>query len=84
VYRLDIEREARKDLERLQGEVWRRVREALLALGDNPRPRGCVKLKDRNGYRIRVGDYRILYDVDDERHTVTVLSVKHRREAYRA
>ncbi len=59
-----------------------RVVERIHALGDNPRPRGCIKLTGRDGYRVRVGVYRILYLVDDVRHRVTVVGVKHRREAY--
>ncbi len=84
MYQLEIERQAGKDLDRLRGDTWRRLREAILALAGDPRPPGCAKLHDRTGYRIRAGDYRILYDVDDASQTVTILSIKHRRDAYRA
>ena len=82
MYQLSLAREAGKDMERLRGDLWRRLRDALLALGENPRPHGCVKLKDRDGYRIRVGDYRVIYAVDDDRRLVDVNAVRHRSKAY--
>ena len=56
----------------------------MLALADNPRPPGCKKLKDSEGnWRIRAGAYRILYEINDARSLVTVLRIRHRKEAYR-
>ena len=52
-------------------------------LGDNPRPRGIKKLSNREEYRLRAGDYRVLYTIDEPNSVVTVLSVGHRREVYR-
>jgi mRNA interferase RelE/StbE len=83
VYQLSFERAAGKDVERLQGETWRRVIDALQALRGDPGPHGFVKLKGRAGYRIRVGEYRILYQIDDVEQAIVVLSVKRRRETYR-
>jgi len=61
-----------------------RIRDALLLLRDDPRPRGCKKLRGgTDTYRIRIGDYRAVYDVDDEARTVLLLRVRHRREVYR-
>jgi mRNA interferase RelE/StbE len=73
---------AEKDLDRLRGETWERVRNALLALRQDPRPRGCIKLRT-GAWRIRIGDYRATYDIDDTERTVTVLRVRHRRDIYR-
>jgi mRNA interferase RelE/StbE len=53
-------------MERLPAEVYDRLEGAILALADEPRPPGCVKLKGREGWHIRVGDYRIVYGIDDE------------------
>ena len=56
---------------------------AILALADDPGPPGYVKLKGREDWRIRVGDYRIVYGIDDEQRIVEVLNVAHRRDVYR-
>ena len=84
VYRLLLTSSARKDLDRLRGGTWERVRDALLGLREDPRPKGCSKLRGGGDtYRIRVGDYRAVYDVDDQAEEITILRVRHRREAYR-
>ena len=54
----------------------------MLELENNPRPSGCKKLQGRNGYRIRSGDYRIIYEVEDKIITVTVIDVGHRKDIY--
>jgi mRNA interferase RelE/StbE len=59
------------------------VYEAIERLQEEPRPPGCRKLSDREGWRLRVGDYRVIYEIDDEQRTVTVLQVGHRRDIYR-
>ena len=84
MYKLRLSKNAQKDLDRLQGNIWQRVREALAELSDNPRPQGYKKLRGgTDTYRIRSGDYRVIYDIDDSPQTITVLRVKHRREVYR-
>ncbi len=68
----------------LPDNLWPRVRVAIDDLRNNPRPAGCMKLKGQsNTYRIRVRNYRALYDVDDTEKTVLVLRVQHRKDAYR-
>jgi mRNA interferase RelE/StbE len=80
LYRESVKREMR----RLDSGVRRRVDAAILALADNPRPSGCVKLSGPSGlWRIRVGDYRIVYEIRDEQLIVVVIGVAHRREVYR-
>ena len=59
-----------------------RVSSALVGLGSNPRPHGSIKLTAQEGYRLRVGSYRVLYRIDDGAGMVFVYRVKHRREAY--
>lgn len=63
--------------------VFERVRDALRALAEEPRPAGCKKLQGREGWRIRVGDYRVLYTIDDAQKTVEVVHIGHRRDIYR-
>ncbi len=82
-YTVLILRRAQKELARLPGGAYEHVRDAIRALGQNPRPPGCLKLTGRDGWRIRVGDYRVIYEIDDEQKTVTILHVGHRRDVYR-
>ena len=55
----------------------------ITALSDNPRPSGATKLVNREEWRVRVGNYRVLYQIDDKNRTVTIVSISHRREVYR-
>jgi mRNA interferase RelE/StbE len=82
-YRVLILPRAQKEWERLPDKEYQQIRNAVSDLAANPRPAGCVKLRGREGWRIRQGDYRVLYDIDDNQKTVTVLHIRHRREAYR-
>ena len=59
------------------------MNDAIDALADDPRPPGCEKLSGREGYRIRVGEWRALYRVDDQQRRVEVVRVAHRRDVYR-
>ena len=78
-----LKRSARKELERLPDEVIQRIYDQLVVLQENPFPRQSKKLKGGEGYRLRVGDYRVLYDLDEKHHMANVYAVRHRREAYR-
>ncbi len=78
-----ILRSAEKEMDKLPSVVYNRISRRILSLETNPRPRGAKKLSNRQEYRLRVGDYRILYTVDDEDRVVTVFAVGHRREVYR-
>lgn len=82
-YRLLLARSAEKDIRHLPKPDRQRVGKAIRTLADDPRPTGCDKMVAREGYRIRVGVYRITYDVDDEVGQVTVYRVLHRKDAYR-
>lgn len=79
MHRLLLSPRAQKDLDRLVGDAWQRVREALASLSHTPRPKGCVKLST-GAWRIRIGDIRVLYDIDDTAKTVEVLRIKYRRD----
>ena len=84
MYEIYIERTAEKDIKNLQKEKQDDVIAQIKALSMTPRPLGCKKLAgSRNDWRIRTGDYRILYEIDDMVKIVRVMKVRHRREAYR-
>jgi mRNA interferase RelE/StbE len=82
-YELEIKRSVEREMERLPADIHRRITEAILGLESNPRPFGSRKLQVGMGFRLRVGDYRVLYTVDDDRSRVLISGVAHRREAYR-
>ncbi|HEY6985791.1 MAG TPA: type II toxin-antitoxin system RelE/ParE family toxin [Rhodanobacteraceae bacterium] len=73
----------RRDLRGIPRREVQRILQKTEALRENPYPVGSIKLSGRDRYRIRQGDYRILYSVDDEFVIVTVVKIAHRREAYR-
>lgn len=81
-YQLLLGPRAQRDLDKLRGATWERVREALLTLAHTPRPKGYVKLST-GVWRIRVGEFRVLYDIDDKAKTVEVLRIGRRRDIYR-
>ncbi|MGI9115283.1 MAG: type II toxin-antitoxin system RelE family toxin [Chthoniobacterales bacterium] len=82
-YVVVLARSAEKEVIRLPVMVASRVHQALDRLAVNPRPPGCKKLKHaQNRWRIRVGDYRVLYTINETRSIVDVEAVRHRREAY--
>ena len=83
-YRIEFRPSAEKDLRRLDSTVRQRAIAAIWQLADDPRPSGCRKLLGgRNAYRIRVGDYRIIYTISDVLLVVGIQSIRHRREVYR-
>lgn len=81
-YILLILRRAQKQLATLNKPEFERVRDAIALLADNPRPVSCKKLVGRDGWRIRVGDYRVIYEIDDSRREIIILDVGHRRDIY--
>ena len=83
-YKVDIKRSAEKDLEVISEQHRRRIRTAIDELSTNPRHEGSVRLHGgESGYRIRVGDYRVRYTVDDVMRVVRVYRIGNRREVYR-
>lgn len=82
-YSVQIKKSAEREMDHLPTAVHARVSEKILALEINPRPPGSIKLKGGEGYRLRVGNYRVLYTVEDKTRQVLIFSVAHRREAYR-
>jgi mRNA interferase RelE/StbE len=82
-YSVVINSSAQKELDSLDDAVFSRVDRKILALAENPRPPGCKKLKGyRDYWRLRIGDWRVIYAIDDSTRRVSVTRVAHRREAY--
>jgi mRNA interferase RelE/StbE len=83
MWKIEIARPARKELSRLPPDLQSRIAKAILALENDPFPHGCKKLRNRDGWRIRVGDYRVLYFADSKMRQIVVGVIGHRREVYR-
>ncbi|HEV7798903.1 MAG TPA: type II toxin-antitoxin system RelE/ParE family toxin [Pyrinomonadaceae bacterium] len=83
MYSVTTTSRAERELKRLDRNVKNRIVSTALGLSSNPRPHGCLKVKTAEGqWRIRVGDWRIGYEIDDEARTVTIITIGHRREFY--
>ena len=82
-YTVKLKRSAEKELDNLPTKIHDKVVNILLSLKENPFRRNFKKLRGREGYRIRVGDYRILYLIDESDKNIEVISVAHRKEVYR-
>lgn len=84
-YKLQIKRSAEKELRKISSTDLSRIMAKIGALAHDPRPPGAQLLKGEARYfRLRQGDYRIIYEVDDAAHEITVIKVGHRREVYDA
>jgi len=70
-------------MRRLPPEVFARVDGKIRGLGEDPRPPGAEKLRGKEGWRIRVGDYRVIYEIDDRSREVMIYRVQHRKDIYR-
>ena len=84
-FSIDIKASAQKELDALDNPIFARIDRKIMSLADNPRPPGCKKLRGyKDQWRIRVGDYRVVYLLDDAKALVTIVRVAHRREVYEA
>jgi mRNA interferase RelE/StbE len=83
MYEVILERRARKYLEKLSGDILKRIDKVLTQLEINPRPSGVEKLTGYNLWRIRIGNHRIIYEIDDKSKKVIIYKIKPRKEAYR-
>ena len=81
-YNLEILRRAQKELADLPKETYPKICDVVEGLAREPRPSGCLKLKGREGWRIRVGNYRVLYKIDDQQQIITIFHIGHRRDVY--
>ena len=84
MYKIELRRQAQRSLDRLPRKDFHRVIEDIKQLAETPRPKGVEKIKNTGLWRIRQGDYRIVYSIDDSEQLITILRIGHRREIYRA
>ena len=82
MYQLVIDRYAQKQLGKIPPPYFNRIIKAINELADNPRTTGYRKLTGRPGYRIRIGDYRVIYRIEDKILTVFVIDIGHRKDIY--
>jgi len=83
-YSIVFTRSARKEIESLDTSVVNRVFSKIENLEENPRPKGCRKIQSQeNLWRIRIGEYRVIYAVDDKRRVIDIIAIRHRRDAYK-
>jgi mRNA interferase RelE/StbE len=84
VYDVYLERAAENDLKRLPASTFHRIVPQIKSLAENPRPPGCHKITgSKNDWRIRIGDYRVIYEIDEKANAVRIMRVRHRLEVYR-
>ena len=81
-YHLDIKPKVIKTLEKINEPDYTAIKKSILSLVNNPRPNGYIKLKGRDGYRIRVGNYRIIYEIIEKILVVEVVALGHRKDVY--
>ncbi|MEO7211090.1 MAG: type II toxin-antitoxin system RelE/ParE family toxin [Chitinophagaceae bacterium] len=82
VYKVSLNKRTIKVLEKINEPYYTNIKKAIYKLAENPRPLGYKKLKGRDGYRIRVADYRIIYDVLDDFLFVNIINLGHRKDIY--
>jgi len=81
-YTARLSKKAQKQLDKLSDIIAEPILNAIESLEENPRPQGCKKLKGRNGFRIRSGDYRIIYEIFDSELIIDVIALGHRKDIY--
>lgn len=83
MYKIELRRHAQRSLDKLPRKDFDKIIEDIKQLAETPRPKGIEKIKNTGLWRIRRGDYRIVYSIDDSDRLVTILRIGHRREIYR-
>ena len=82
-YSLNFSKQAFKELEKINDPFYSNIKKAIFNLTENPRPNGYKKLKDRDGYRIRIGNYRVIYDIFDDILLIDVIQLGYRKNIYK-
>lgn len=82
MYKVRLERKAQKKLSKIPEPYYSNIKTTILDLRNNPRPKGYKKLKGRDAYRIRIADYRIVYEIHDNVLHVDVINLGHRKDIY--
>ncbi|MBI5326254.1 MAG: type II toxin-antitoxin system RelE/ParE family toxin [Ignavibacteriae bacterium] len=83
MYKILYSEKVKKEFDDLDNKTYLKIRQRIFSLEENPRPVGSLKLEKEEGYRIRQGDYRILYEIDDTNKIVRLLRIGHRKDVYR-
>lgn len=81
-YTVVLSKKAQKQLDKLSDAIAEPIFEAIIKLQENPRPTGNKKLKGRDGYRIRIGNYRVIYDIFDNELIIDIITLGHRKDIY--
>lgn len=81
-YELTFSKQAFKELSKINEPYYSNLKKAIYDLSENPKPVGCIKLKGRDGYRIRVANYRVIYDIYESELIVEIITVGHRKDIY--
>jgi mRNA interferase RelE/StbE len=81
-YQVKLKKKAIKALQNINEPYYSNIKESIYDLANNPRPFGYIKLKGREGYRIRIADYRIIYDIFDDVLVVDIVDLGHRKDIY--
>ena len=82
-YQVVLSKNAEKLLDKFSNKLVKPILSAIIGLEDNPRPKSCKKLKSREAYRIRVGAYRIIYEIQDKKLLIDVIHLGHRKDVYK-
>ena len=81
-YSLNFSKQALKELEKINEPYYSNIKQAIANLTENPRPQGYKKLKGRDGYRIRVSNYRVIYNIFDNELIIDIITLGHRKDIY--
>lgn len=82
-YQINFTRAAIRTLKKVPEPYYSAIKEAIINLAENPRPTSCKKLKNIESYRIRVNNYRVIYDIFDNVLTIEIVAIGHRKDIYR-
>ena len=81
-YTIVLSKKAQKQLDKLPDNIAEPIFEAISLLENEPRPSGCKKLQGRDGFRIRIGNYRVIYEIYDNELVIDVITLGHRKDIY--
>jgi len=83
MHQIKIKKSVLKDLEKINEPFFSKIKESIISLADNPKPEGYKKLKGRNGYRIRIANYRVIYEIFDDILIIEIIALGHRKDIYK-
>ena len=83
MYKALLSNKATKQLDKIPKTIYLKIYDRIKSLTNNPRPQGCVKLTDKESYRIRIGDFRVLYEINEKDKVVEIYDILDRKEAYK-